>query len=69
MGKEILTFGDTEILLKNKFCRHKSHKNFFFKDVDIEKLLASDNTFLVKKSALVSTLVSCIIIIKLRHYI
>ena len=39
MGKEILTFGDTEIE-KNKFYRYKSP--IFLKDVNIEKLLVSN---------------------------
>ena len=39
MGKEILTFGDTEIK-KIKFYRHKSP--IFLKDVDIEKVLVSN---------------------------
>ena len=36
MGKEIYTFGYTEIE-KNKFYRNKTHN--FFEDVDIEKVL------------------------------
>ena len=39
MGKEILTFCDIEIE-KNKFYRHKTP--IFIKDVDIEKVLASN---------------------------
>ena len=39
MGKEILTFGDTETG-KNKFHHHKSP--IFLKDVDIEKILVSN---------------------------
>ena len=37
MGKEIFSFGDTEIE-KNKFYHHKSP---IFKDLDIEKMLVS----------------------------
>ena len=39
MGKEILTFGDTEIE-KNKFYHHNCPT--FLKDVDIEKVLMSN---------------------------
>ena len=38
MGKEILTFGNTEIE-KNKFYRHMTP--IFLEDVDIEKVLVS----------------------------
>ena len=40
IDKEILTFGDIEIE-KNKFYHHKSC--IFYKDVDIEKVLVSNN--------------------------
>ena len=40
MGKEILTFGDIE-MEKNRFYRRKSI--IFLEDVDIEKLLVSNN--------------------------
>ena len=43
MGKEILTFGDIKIE-KNKFYHHKTPT--FLKDVDIEKVLVSNNIFL-----------------------
>ena len=39
IGKEILTFGDTEIE-KIEVYRHESH--IFFEDVDIEKVLVSN---------------------------
>ena len=39
MGKEILTFGDTQIE-KSKFYRHKTP--ILLKDVDIEKVLVSN---------------------------
>ena len=40
MGKEILTFGDTEIE-KNKFYRLKT--SILLGDVDVEKVLVSNN--------------------------
>ena len=43
MGKEIALFGDTEIEKKKNYC-HKT-PIFFKKDVDIEKILVSNNTF------------------------
>ena len=65
MGKDILTFGDIEIE-KNKFYCHKNR--IFLKDVDIEKVLVSNKLFSGKKT--VNTLlVSCIMMIKLSHYI
>ena len=42
MGKEIALFGDTEIEKKN--YRHKT-PIFLKKDVDIQKILVSNNTF------------------------
>ena len=47
MGKQILTFGDIEIE-KNKF--HRNMTAVFFKDVDIEKKLASNKISFGKKS-------------------
>ena len=47
MGKEILTFGNTETE-KSKFCHHKTP--VFLKDVDIEKVLVSNKISLVKKN-------------------
>ena len=65
MGKEVLTFGDIEIE-KNKFYRHESR--IFLKDADIEKVLVSKRFLLVKKT--VNTLLAtCIMTIKLNHYI
>ena len=49
---------------KNKFYRHKSL--ILLKDVDIEKVLVSYKICFGKKSTL---LVTCIMIIKLSHYI
>ena len=65
MGKEILTFADIEIE-KNKFYRNKTL--IFLKDVDTEKLLVTNNIFLVKKT-IGTLLVPCIMIIKLNHYV
>ena len=39
MGKEIITFGDTETE-KHKFCRYK--RPIFLEDVDIDKVLVSN---------------------------
>ena len=65
MEKEILTFGDIEVE-KNKFYHDKS--SIFLKDVDIEKLLVSSKIFSGEET--INTLVvTCIIIIKLSHYI
>ena len=65
MGKDILTFGDTEIE-RNKFYRHKSP--IFLKDVDIEKVLVSNKISSDEKNYN-TLLVTCIMIIKLSHYI
>ena len=63
MGKEILTFQDIEI---EKNYHYQSP--IFLKDVDIEKVLVSTKISFVKKT--ISTLlVTCIMIIKLSHYI
>ena len=60
MGKEILTFDNTEIV-KSKFYRRKSP--IFGGDVDIEKVSVSKKISFSQKT--VSTLlVSCTIIIK-----
>ena len=64
MSNEILTFGDIEVEKKN-YC-HKSPS--FLKDIDIEKVLVSNDISSGKKT--VNTLlVTCIMIIKLSHYI
>ena len=47
MGKEILMIGDIEIEI-NTFQRHKSP--IFLKDVDIEKVLVSNNIFSSEKN-------------------
>ena len=64
MGNQILTFEYIKIgkkILAMKFL-------FFKKDVDIEKVLVSNMISLVQK--IVNTLlVTCIIIIKLNHFI
>ena len=58
MGEEILTFGDI-------YC-HKSP--IFLNSVDIAKVLLSNRIFSTEKT--ISTLlVTCIMIIKLSHYI
>ena len=65
MGKEIPTFGDTEIE-KNKFYHHKSP--IFLGDVDIEKVLVS-NKISLGEISLSTLVVTCIMLIKLNHYI
>ena len=65
IDKEILTFRDIEIE-KNKFYHHKIP--IFLKDVDNEKLLVSKKMSFGKKTINIS-LVTCIMIIKLSHYI
>ena len=57
--------GDIEIE-KNKFYHNKTTS--FWKDVDIEKVLVSNKISLVKKN-INTLLVTCIMIIKLCHYI
>ena len=47
MGKEILTFDNTEIE-KNEFYRHKT--TTFLEDVDIEKVLVSKKVSFGEKS-------------------
>ena len=59
MGKEILTSGDVEIE-ENKFYRNKTLS--FWKNVDIEKVLASDKGSFGEKT-ICSLLVTCIMII------
>ena len=72
MGREILTFGKIEIE-KNPFHRHKTP--IFLGDVDIEKVLARFQDlrfltrFLLVKKPITTLLVTCIMIIKLQHYI
>ena len=65
MGKETLTFGHIEIE-KNRFYRHKTP--VLLKDVDIEKVLISKKISFGKND--ISTLlVTCIMMIKLSHYV
>ena len=66
MSKDILTFGDIEIE-KNKFYRYKN-SIFSKKDVDTEKVLVSNKISFGAK-IIYTLLVTCIIIIKLSHYI
>ena len=49
MGKEILTFGNTEIE-KNKFYRYKTPSPIFLGDIDIKKVLVSNKIFLGEKN-------------------
>ena len=65
MGKEVLILRDIEIW-KNKFSRHQSH--IFKKVVDIGKVLVSNKIYYNEK-AINTLLVTCIMIIKLSHYI
>ena len=65
MGKEILAFDVMEIE-ENKFYHHKSH--IFIKDVDIEKILVCNKISSGKKT-INTLLVTCIMILKLSHYI
>ena len=65
MGKEVLILRDIEIW-KNKFSCHQSH--IFKKVVDIGKVLVS-NKISYNEKAINTLLVTCIMIIKLSHYI
>ena len=63
MGKEILTFGNIQIG-KNKFYHYKTP--IFLRDVDIEKVLVSDQISFGEKN--ISTLsITCKVLIKLNH--
>ena len=65
MDKETLTFRDIEVEKKNHFTATKVR---FLKDIDIEKVLVFTTISSGEKT--VSTLlVTCMIIIKLNHYI
>ena len=66
MGKEMLTFGDIEIE-KNNFYRNKI--SIFWGDVDTETVLVSNKLSFGKKKTINTLLVTCIMIIKLSHYI
>ena len=62
MGKKIFTFGDIEIE------KNKNKTPFFLGDVDIKKALVSNEIFFVKKT--ISTLLAtCVMVIRLNHYI
>ena len=63
MGKEILTFGNTEIE-KNKFYCHKTP--IFVRDVDIEKVLVS-NMIPFGEKTISTLLVICIMVTKLNY--
>ena len=65
MGRKILTFGDIETK-KNKFYHNKTPTHL--KAVDIEKVLVSNKISFGKKT-INTLLVTCIMIIKLNHYI
>ena len=65
MGKEIWTFGDIEVE-KNKFYHNKTP--IFSKNVDIDKVLACNKISFGEKT-INTSLVTCIMIIKLSHYI
>ena len=68
MGKKILTFGDIEIE-KNNFYDRKS--SIFLKDIENEEVLVSNKIYFgkEKKKNYNTLLVTCIMIIKLNHYI
>ena len=65
VGKEMLTFEDIEIENKNFYHRNTS---IFKKDVDIEKELVSNKISFGEKT-ITTFLVTCVMIIKLNHYI
>ena len=65
MGKDFLTFDNIEIE-KNKFYRHKSPVPL--KEVDIKKVLVC-NKISSRKKTTNTFLVTCIMMIKLSHYI
>ena len=65
MGKEILTFEDTEIE-KLKFYHHKTA--ILLKNVETEKVLISIKISLCEKNTS-TLLVTCTMILKLSHYI
>ena len=66
MGKEILTFGNIEIE-KNKFYYHKNPAPLT--DLNIEKVLVSNKIFYLVKKSINTLLVTCIMMIKLSHYL
>ena len=65
----MLKFEDAEIN-ENKFYHHKTPIfPIFLRDVDIEKVLVSNKRFPLVKKTISTLLVTCIMIIKLSHYI
>ena len=66
MGKEILTFGDTEVEKYEFYC-HK--RPIFLKDVGIEEVLVSKKISSDDKKTIIALLVTCITIIKFSRYI
>ena len=66
MGKEILTFGNIEIE-KNKFYYHKNPAPLT--DLNTEKVLVSNKIFYLVKKSINTLLVTCIMMIKLSHYL
>ena len=66
MGKEILTFGNIEIE-KNKFYYNKNPAPLT--DLNIEKVLVSNKIFYLVKKSINTLLVTCIMMIKLSHYL
>ena len=66
MSKESLTFGDIKIK-KTKNYRHKTLTAL--KDPDIEKILVSNKISPGEKKTINTLLVTCIMVIKLSHYI
>ena len=66
MGKEILTFVNIEIE-KNKFYYNKNPAPLT--DLNIEKVLVSNKIFYLVKKSINTLLVTCIMMIKLSHYL
>ena len=66
MGEEILMSGDIKIE-KDKLYRYKS--SIFVEDVDINKVLVSNNISFGEKKTINTLLVTCMMIIKLSHYL
>ena len=66
MSKESLTFGDIKIKKKKNY-RHKTL--IALKDPDIEKILVSNKISPGEKKTINTLLVTCIMVIKLSHYI
>ena len=65
MGKEILTFGNIEIM-KNKF--YINTIPVLLRDVDMEKVIVSNKVSFGEKT-INTLLVTCIMILKLSHCI